>query len=89
MQNQITFDLRKAGIISFVIGVIMFFSQGYLSWGLVSLSSSLAQENQLAIDMVSATFLSVWNGAIVLIIAGSAMFYLGGRKEKASPPAAK
>ena len=81
-------DLRKAGIISFVIGVMIFFGQGYLSSGLLYLSSSLAPENQLANAMISGAYLTVWNGAIMLIVAGALAFIVASRKEKASTPAA-
>ena len=88
MHNQITFDLRKAGIISFAIGVIMFFGQGYLSGGLLYLSSSLTPQDQVANNVISGAFLAVWSGAFVLILAGAVMFFVGRAKLKSSPSAA-
>ena len=83
MRSQITIDLRKAGIISFALGVILFFVQGYLSGGLLYLSWSLAPQDQVANAVVSGAFLTVWTGAFVLILAGAVMFIVGRGKLKA------
>lgn len=88
MRYQIILDLRRAGIICFVIGVIIFFGWGDTSWGLVYLSSSIAPENQLTDIMISGGFLIVWNGAIILILAGAVIFIVARRNERAHPPAA-
>lgn len=83
MRSQITIDLRKAGIISFALGVILFFVQGYLSGGLLYLSWSPAPQDQVANAIVSGAFLSVWTGVFVLILAGAIMFFIGRGKLKA------
>jgi hypothetical protein len=84
VRSQITIDLCKAGIISFAVGVILFFVQGYLSGGLLYLSWSLAPEDQVANAIVSGASLTVWAGAFVLILAGAVMFFVGRGKLKAS-----
>lgn len=63
----------------------MFFVQGYLSGGLLYLSSSLAPQDQVANDLISGAFLTVWTGAFVLILSGAVMFFVGRGKLKASP----
>lgn len=67
----------------------MFFVQGYLSGGLLYLSLSLAPQDQVASDVISGAFLTVWSGAFVLILAGAIMFFIGRGKLKASPSEAE
>ena len=73
-------QLRRAGLVAFVIGVIVFLGDRYVISIPYYLASVIAPKSQAAFIAVSATLLFLRVAAIGLIIAGAAMFLLGRRQ---------
>ena len=76
-------NLQKAGIVSFAIGVILFLGRGYLGWGVSQLSLLLTSQGQLEEAVFEVALLFLWSSGLVLVVAGSIMFFAGRRKAKA------
>lgn len=72
--------MRTAGIISFAIGAILFLVQEFTGWGLYQVALIFASQNEL----IFVAPLLMWTGAILLIVAGAVMFFVGKRKENTS-----
>lgn len=77
-------QLRKAGMIVFVIGVILFFGAKYVVSLPFYLGSLIYPRSQSALVAILGTLLTLQIGSIVLLIAGAAMFILGRRQENTS-----
>jgi hypothetical protein len=73
--------LRRAGIISFAVGVIMFLGGRYFSPAILFLPASLAPGDRLATDFASGAYLTVQVGGIIFAIAGAVMFFVSRRVE--------
>jgi membrane protein insertase Oxa1/YidC/SpoIIIJ len=70
--------------VSFAIGVIIFLIQAYVFSSLYHLAYFAS--GQLGSDFFSGAFFARI-GAILLIIAGAVMFFIGRSREKVSPSA--
>lgn len=73
--------MRRAAIISFAVGVIMFLGGKYFTAAILFLSASLAPGDRLATDFASGAYLTVQVGGIVLAVAGAVTFVASRRVE--------
>ena len=75
-----TIQLRRAGLIAFVIGVIVFLGEQYIMSLPYYIGLLVASRNQAAFVAISWTLLILRVVALGLIIAGAVMFILGRRQ---------
>lgn len=72
-------------MVAFVIGLFMLFGDYYLVSFFLAIASA-ASTNGLNLELFSSSYLGMRVVAIILIISGAVMFYLG-RKERNAQPA--
>lgn len=80
----ITINLYKAGLVAFVVGLVLLFGYSYL----ITFFIVIASRGGLNLDFVYNSYFGVNLAAIVLIISGVVIFYKG-RKERNAASAAK
>ena len=81
---MLAFSIRRAGVITFAIGVMMFLGDQYVLSALIFLPRWIVPQIQLAEDIiVSAAYVTLQPGGLVLAFAGAIMFIVGRQKEKA------
>ena len=75
-----TSELYKAGIISFVIGLFVFFGHSHIVGFFLTITYSFVSPSQTAFEIISNLWLGLSAFGMILIISGVVMFYLGKRE---------
>jgi hypothetical protein len=70
---------------AFVIGLLMLFGQAYLFTFFNALISIFTPPDIMGYDNYAKFYFSLNAAAIILIIAGAVMFYLGRKERNAAP----